>query len=224
MWQDSGKATKGSLKTVPTDHPSEVMLARVRQNGESLPFAERCAIQQHVQDCQTCQEELAALASFNFSLVQRWENEVTLEQGSVEEQPHSLSRFLVEVTRDGLQLLDQYLTPPFLGAQEILTPIPTYRLRKNPSALTMKIDVGEVEIRATVVQDGGKVALNLTFLDAESRALAGQQVFLRRQRRMVFSAMTTRDGTLRTPHLSPDTYEIACPNLSVIFQLEFRSC
>ena len=99
----------------------------------------------------------------------------------------------------------------------------TYRRQEEPSALNLKIAATQAEIPITLVQNEESIACKLTFLGTGQQALADQQVFLRRQGRLIFSAKTDRDGIVRTPRLKPATYEVACPGVQTTFQLEFRS-
>jgi hypothetical protein len=211
-------------KKAAVTHPAEELLAQFHKNAESLPPEERLSIQQHLQGCPSCQEELSALASFDFSLIQRWIDEEQPARASAEENTGSFSRLIIQVARKSLKLLESHLTAPLLDVQEIFVPMPAYRSEEGPSpALNLRITTGQTGINATIVQDGERVALTMTLLGTGQDALAGQQVFLRRQGKSVFSAQTDSEGVLRTPRLKPGIYEVSCPGVQTTFQLEFRS-
>jgi hypothetical protein len=63
----------GRETTAP--HPSEEQLVQFQQSPRNLTAEERQTIQQHLQTCLACREELSLLASFDFSLIQRWVEE-----------------------------------------------------------------------------------------------------------------------------------------------------
>jgi hypothetical protein len=59
-------------KTAVTTHPSVESLAQFQKSPDNLSREERQAIQGHLQTCPACREEVKLLASFDFSLVQKW--------------------------------------------------------------------------------------------------------------------------------------------------------
>jgi hypothetical protein len=204
-------------------HPAEERLVQFKQSPGSLTPKERRSIQLHLKTCPVCREGLALLASFDFSLIDKWIEEEKSVRASAEDKAQSFSRLIIQVAHQGLKLMEQHLVSPFLEVQEVLAPMPAYRPGEGSTALHFRINTSETQINATVVQEGERVALNMTFLGAGQEALAGQRVFLRRQGRSVFSAKTDSKGVLRTPRLKPGIYEVVCPGIQTTFQLEFRS-
>jgi anti-sigma factor RsiW len=91
------------------------------------------------------------------------------------------------------------------------------------AAVSFVIRAPGAEIRATLVPDGDSVGLTLALRDAEGRALAGQRIALRRQRRAIFSARTDDAGELAMPQLEPAVYEVSCPGIATDFRLDLRS-
>src|SRR5215510_15278161 len=62
-------------KKTEATHPAEAQLMQFQQSPESLSTNERHSIQRHLQSCPSCREELSLLASFDFSLIQKWVDE-----------------------------------------------------------------------------------------------------------------------------------------------------
>jgi hypothetical protein len=222
-WRKLEQVLKAAGKATTGVHPAEETLLQFHHNAERLSPAERQAIQQHLQICRACTEGLSLATSFDFSLIQKWIDEERAIQVKDQEKAGALSHLIVQIARKGLRLVEQHLVPPLLGVQEMPMPLPAYRRQEEPSALNLKIAATQAEITVTVVQDEESIACKMTFLGTGQQALAGQQVFLRRQGRLIFSAQTDADGVLRTPRLKPAPYEVACPGVQTTFQLEFRS-
>jgi hypothetical protein len=212
----AGKATTEVV------HPAEEALLQFHRNAARLSLEERQAIQQHLQTCRACAEGLALATSFDFSLIQKWVDEERAAQVKDQEKAGVFSRLIVQIAQKGLKLIEQHLVPPLLDVQEMLAPLPACRLQEQPSALNLKINATQAEITVTIVHDEERIACQMTFLGTKQQALAGQQVFLRRQGRLIFSAQTDTDGVVRTPRLKAATYEVACPGVQTTFQLEFR--
>ena len=224
QWAKLEQVLRAVGKSVVATHPAEERLVQFRHSPESLIPEERRSIQQHLHSCPVCSEGLSLLRSFDFSLIQQWVDEAQPPHASAEDKTGSFSRLIIQIAHTGLRLLQSHLAPPVLDVQELLVPMPAYRLEEGPPpAVTLRITTGQAAINATVVQDGDRVALTLTFFGAEQEVLAGHQVFLRRQGRAVFSAQTNSEGVVRTPRLRPGIYEVACPGVQTTFELEFRS-
>jgi hypothetical protein len=222
-WTKLEQLLRAMGKETAATHPAEERLVQFQKSPQSLLPEERHTIQQHLQGCPVCREGVALLASFDFSLIQRWVDEEQPAQAR-EEKASSFSRLIIQIAHKSLRLLESHLAPPLLDVQEILVPMPAYRLEEGPPpVLNLRINTGQAAINATVVQDGERVALTLTFLGAGREALAGQQVFLRRQGRSVFSAQTDSAGVLRSPRLRPGIYEVICSGIETTFELELRS-
>lgn len=135
----------------------------------------------------------------------------------------SLSRFVIHVSRQGLELIEHHLVAPFLDVRQTLAPMPAYRADQAPQVLDLKLHAGEAEIRATAFQEGDGISLQMTLVNRDRAALTGQRVFLRQDGRSIFSARTDSEGGLRTPHLQPGVYEVTCAGIEATFQLELRA-
>ena len=122
-----------------------------------------------------------------------------------------------------IQAIRQMFPDWIMDVQEIFTPTPAYRAAEEPSVLHLGLTADLAMIKAAVAQDGDRIVLTMTFLGTGQEALAGQQVFLRRQGRLIFSAKTDSDGIVRTPRLKPAAYEVMCPGVQTTFQLEVHS-
>ena len=204
-------------------HPTEETLLQFHRHAERFSLEERQSIQQHLQTCRVCTEGLALATSFDFSLIQRWVDEERAAQVRDQEKASVCSRLIVQIAQKGLKLIEQHLMPPLLDVQEMFVPLPAYRRQEQPSALNLKINAAQAKITVTVIQDEESIGCKMIFLGPGQQALAGQQVFLRREGRLIFSAQTDTDGAVHTPRLKPATYEVACPGVQTSFQLEFRS-
>jgi hypothetical protein len=224
QWMKLEQVLRAVGKSTVATHPAEERLVQFRHRPDSLTPEERRSIQQHLHSCPICREGLSLLCAFDFSLLQQWVDEAQPAPASAEEKPGSFSRLIIQIAHTGLRLLESHLAAPLLDVQELFVPMPAYRSGEGPPpAINFRITTGQAAIDATVVQDGDRVALTLTFFGAEQEVLAGHQVFLRRQGRAVFSAQTDSEGVLRTPRLRPGIYEVACPGVQTTFELEFRS-
>lgn len=223
-WTKLEKTLRAVGQEISATHPAEELLAQFHNRSESLTEADRHSIAQHLQGCPTCRTAMSLLASFDFSRIQQWVDEVQPSPGSGEKKAGVCSRLIVQLVDKGLRLLESHLVPPLLEVQELLTsPTPAYRPTEGPAAISLNISTDQARITVTTVREGEHIALTLTFHDVGQAALAGQRVFLRRRGRSVFSAKTDSNGELRTPRLKPDNYEVACPGLKTTFQLEFCS-
>jgi len=61
-------------------HPSAEQLVAFHNEDENLTSADRDTVAHHLQDCTGCQSDLAALRSFDFSVIQQWKAEALLAQ------------------------------------------------------------------------------------------------------------------------------------------------
>jgi len=208
----------------------EVVSAYVQQG---LSAAEKARVERHLHACDACLSEVKEVVFISSALTtpNRAPVPAALKAlvASLWESPPaaaktlSFSRLVIQLVQKGLRLVEQHLTPPLLDVQEFLTPLPAYRAGEDLSALNLRINAGQAEIRTTAVQEGDRVALSITLLGAGQEGLAGQRVFLRQQGRSIFSAKTDQEGVLRLPRLEPGIYEVACPGIQATFQLELRS-
>jgi hypothetical protein len=222
-WQKLEQVLRVAGKATPVTHPTEEALLQFQQNAERLSLEERRAIQEHLQTCRVCKAGLSQVTSFDFSLIQKWIDEERTAPVKEQAKTAGFSRLIVQIAQKGLRLVEQNLVPPLLDVQEIFTPTPAYRAAEEPSVLHLGLTVDQAMIKAAVAQDGDRIVLTMTFLGTGQEALVGQQIFLRRQGRLIFSAKTDSDGMVRTPRLKPTAYEVACPGVQTTFQLEVRS-
>ncbi|MEW6273294.1 MAG: zf-HC2 domain-containing protein [Thermodesulfobacteriota bacterium] len=135
------------------------------------------------------------------------------------QQPASV---VVRLVRGALELVERHLGAGVVAVEPLAVAVPVVR-GTNGTPLSFVIRAPGAEIRATLVPDGDVVALTLALRDAEGRALAGQRVALRRQRRAIFSARTDEAGELATPNLERGVYEVSCPGIATDFRLDLRS-
>src|SRR5882762_9358646 len=71
-WRQLEDLLKSTGRNTAATHPSEELLAQFHRRQESFAEVDRHSITQHLQACPACREELSLLASFNFSLIQKW--------------------------------------------------------------------------------------------------------------------------------------------------------
>src|SRR5262249_45582278 len=60
-------------------HPREELLIQFRHHPGSLSPADRRALEQHLQTCPSCRQELSLLRSFDFTRIQQWVADVERE-------------------------------------------------------------------------------------------------------------------------------------------------
>jgi anti-sigma factor RsiW len=216
----------------PTCPPLEKVVTYMQG---SLAAPEEQQIEQHIQHCEACfseAKEAARIAVFLKSLqtpsvptavktqvATRWETSV------------SLPRLVIQMTVQGLRLIESYLVPPLLDVREVVTPLPAFRggptslsvfSGERSSALTLKLQAGEAEMDVLAIPENDGVAVRLTLFDAERTALAERRVFIRQHGRAIFSAQTDAQGELHVPRLEPGEYEVSCHEIHTAFQLELR--
>jgi anti-sigma factor RsiW len=192
----------------------------------SLTAKEELRIEQHLQGCAACFQQAKeaarvltflaspqmppAPASLKTQVATQWEAFV------------SIPRLVIQMTAQGLRLIESYLTPPLLNVQEVLTPLSAFRRGERSSALTLRLQAGEAEIDVLAIPENDGVAMRLTLFDSEHAALADRRVFIRRQGRAIFSAQTDERGELHVPRLDPGEYEVSCHEIHTTFQFELR--
>jgi bacterioferritin-associated ferredoxin len=188
-----------------------------------LSTVEERTVESHVSACGVCLNEVkevmratATLTTVTLESVPA-ELEARIESQWVIKSP--LPRIVIQVAREGLRLIEKYLTPPLLDVREILAPLPAYRSR---SALGLRLDAGETEITVVAAREQGGVVVKLTLTGAEQQALGGRRIFLRQRGRAVFSEQTNDEGVLIMPFLAPGHYEVACHEIHTTFLLELR--
>lgn len=187
-------------------------------------------VETHLQTCDWCVQAImeATVISQKLSVSQHTvpvslkNHAITASPESQKPRAASLSRLVVGIAQQGLQLLEQHLVEPFLNVQATLMPTPAYRATEAPSVLDLCIQTEPAEIHATAFQEGNGLSLTMTFVSPTKAALAGQRVFIRQEGRSIFSARTDPEGVLRTPHLAPGIYEVTCSELDASFQLELH--
>jgi anti-sigma factor RsiW len=208
---------------------SETLFAYAR--GSLSPTDER-TVDAHILACGVCLSEVrevmraaADLATVNLQSVPA-ELNVRIESQWVI--PSALPRLVIQLTHEGLRLIDKYLTAPLLDVQEVLIPLPAYRsqstsdARRSATALGLRLDAGETEISVAAVREQHGVVVKLTLIGTEQKALGGRRIFLRQGSRAVFSEQTNDQGVLFMPLLAPGTYEVSCHEIRTAFLLELR--
>ncbi len=189
-------------------------------------------IEQHLQACDVCLYEakeasrvLFFLSSTQETLVPaalRAQVAMSWENSPAKDYPQSLPRLVIQLAERGLRLIESYLVPPLLEVQEVLAPLSAYRSGDSSSALSLRLNAGESEIVVLAIPEEDGVAVTLTLLGPERKALAHRRIFLRQQGRAIFSAQTDHQGMLQVPRLEPGSYEVACDEIHTTFQLELR--
>jgi hypothetical protein len=91
QWTNLENILRTMGKEIPATHPSEERLAQFQQNPGILAPEEQHAIQQHLQACPACKEEL----SFDFSPMQQWLDEEKPAQARTAKRP-TLGEALVD--------------------------------------------------------------------------------------------------------------------------------
>lgn len=192
----------------------------------SLSMDEELRIEQHLQSCEACfqqAKEAARVVTFLSSsqtppipaslktpIATQWESFAPLP------------RLVIQMTREGLRLLESYVVAPLLNVQEVLAPLSAFRRGERSSALSLKLQAGEAEIDVLAIPENNGVAVRLTLFDPEHTALADRRVFIRQQGKAIFSAQTNDRGELHVPRLEPGEYEVSCHEIHTTFQLELR--
>jgi len=207
----------------------ETLFAYAR--GSLSPTDER-TVDAHILACGVCLSEVREvmraavdLATVNLQSVPA-ELNVRIESQWVI--PSALPRLVIQLTREGLRLIDKYLTAPLLDVQEVLIPLPAYRsqstsdARQSATALGLRLDAGEAEIFVAAIPEQHGVVVKLTLIGTEQKALGGRRIFLRQRGRAVFSEQTDDQGVLLMPLLAPGTYEVSCHEIRTAFMLELR--
>lgn len=192
----------------------------------SLTAQEERAIEQHLQGCEACfqqAKEAAQVLTFLAS-AQRPPIPISLKTrvATQWEVFVSLPRLVIQMTVEGLRLIERSLVPPLLEVREVLTPLSAFRRGERSSALTLRLQAGEAEIDVLAIPESDGVAVRLTLFDSERTALADRRVFIRQQGRAIFSAQTDERGELHVPRLAPGEYEVSCHEIHTSFQFELR--
>ena len=213
----------------PSCLPPETLFAYAQ--GSLSPTDER-TVDAHILACGVCLSEVREVmrAAASVATVQM-ESVPTGLEAQVESQwvmVSALPRLVIQLTREGLRLIDKYLTAPLLDVQEVLIPLPAYRLqstsdaRRSATALGLRLDAGEAEIFVVAVPEQHGVVVKLTLIGTEQKALGGRRIFLRQRGRAVFSEQTDDQGVLFMPLLAPGLYEVSCHEIRTAFLLELR--
>ena len=219
-----------SQSTSPTSClSSETLFAYAR--GSLSPTDER-TVDAHILACGACLSEVKEVMRAAATLTTVDLQSVPAElDARIESQwviVSALPRLVLQLTREGLRLIDKYVTAPLLDVQEVLIPLPAYRsqstsdARRSATALGLRLDAGEAEISVAAVPEQGGVMVKLTLIGTEQKALGGRRIFLRQGSRAVFSEQTNDQGVLFMPRLAPGTYEVSCHEIRTAFLLELR--
>lgn len=200
---------------------------------ELLATSESQHLEQHIQSCERCFQEAKEAArvmvflasartppvpvSLQARVATQWD--VAANQGFL----LSLPRLVIQMTEQGLRLIESYLALPLLDVQEVPTSLSAVRRGERSSALTLRLQAVEAEIDVFAIPEDDGVALSLTLLSPQRTALADHRVFIRQQGRAIFSAQTDYRGELHVPRLEPGEYEVSCHEIDTTFRLELRS-
>jgi hypothetical protein len=224
-----------SSQVLEIPHPSECLSPAIVTDYilNALPGDVASKVENHLYSCDGCLTEVQEAAQMTIALASgknvpvpttlkthvaaMWEPSLSTRTVA------SFSRLVIHVSRKGLELIEHHLVAPLLDVQQMLSPLPAYRTDQAPQVLDLKIRAGEAEIKAIASQEGDGISLQMTLVDSERAALAGQRVFVRQDGRSIFSARTDSEGSLRTPHLQPGLYEVTCAGIETTFQLELRN-
>lgn len=209
--------------------PTETLFAYAQ--GMLSPTEER-AVEAHLLACGMCltevKESMQATAALDTVTMESVPADLRTQVSSQWVTPPSLPRLVLQLTREGLRLIEKYLTAPLLDVQEIPAPVPAYRsgsasrTGQSAAALGLRLDAGEAEIAVAVVREQHGAVVKLTLIGTEQKALGGRRVFLRQRGRAVFSEQTDDQGVLFMPLLAPGTYEVSCHEIHTTFLLELR--
>ena len=149
QWTNLENILRTMGKEIPATHPSEERLEQFQQNPGSLAPQEQHAIQQHLQACPACKEEL----SFDFSPIQRWIDEEKPAQAVVPERPtlrevlmDQLARLLGAVRSLVLHPAFAYGIVLILGIRVAFDSLP------RPELIVQKSDVPDTEHSPSLVE------------------------------------------------------------------------
>lgn len=202
-----------------------------------LATEDELQIEQHLHACDACLQEAKEASRVLVFLSSPQETPVPAplraqmarlwETTPAKDYFESLPRLVIQLAERGLRLIESYLVPPLLEVQEVLVPPAglrgaAYRSGDSSSALSLRLNAGEAEIAVLAIPEEDGVAVTLTLLGPERKALANRRIFLRQQGRAIFSAQTNQQGMLQVPRLEPGSYEVACDEIHTTFLLELR--
>jgi len=226
---------RSSLPALSSPCPSPETVTAYMQG--LLVTEDELQIEQHLQACDVCLQDAQEASRVLFFLSSPREAPVPAplraqmarlwEHSPAKARTQSLPRLVIQMAERGLRLIESYLAPPLLAVQEVLAP-PTafrgaaYRSGDSSAALNLRLSAEEAEIAVLATPQKDGMAVTLTLLDAERKALADRRIFLRQQDRAIFSARTDRQGVVRVPRLEPGSYEVACDEIHTTFHLELR--
>jgi len=219
-----------SQPTASGQCPEPEMLFAYAQG--TLSTTEERTVDAHLFRCDVCLTEVREVmrAATTLATVQMESAPAELDQQIASQwvPPPTLPRLVLQLTQEGLRLIDKYLTAPLLDVLEIPAPLPAYRsgsasgARQNSTALGLRLNAGETEISVAAVREQHGVVVKLTLLGTEQKALGGRRIFLRQRGLAIFSEQTDEQGVLFMPLLAPGTYEVSCHEIHTTFLLELR--
>ena len=197
-----------------------------------LALAEGRTVEAHVSACGVCLTEVREVIQAAATLATVQMESVPAElDARIDLQwviTPTLPRLVIQLTQEGLRLIEKYLTAPLLDVQEILAPLSAYRsgsasaAGQSTAALGLRLTTGEAEIAVAAVREQHGVVVKLTLVGTEQKVLGGRRIFLRQRDRAVFSEQTDDQGVLLMPLLAPGTYEVSCHEIHTAFLLELR--
>ncbi|MGH7961520.1 MAG: tetratricopeptide repeat protein, partial [Candidatus Binatia bacterium] len=85
-WTRLGQLIQESSENPVARHPGTESLRQFRHRRGNLPAPDRQALEQHLQTCAGCREELSLLNPFDFRRIQQWEFDVKRETAQEQQQ------------------------------------------------------------------------------------------------------------------------------------------
>jgi hypothetical protein len=230
QWTQLDTLLQAFGKEGPVTHPAAEQLAAYEYSPQRLSAEARDTLDQHLRSCSSCAEEFAAVRSLDFSRLQR----EGVESVMITPPKPALARFVIQRVKDGLDFVVEQLAAPIAAVQEILLLQPAARsinyhgedeggkgitLAKR---LEVQTDTQKLFLEIILAEIPGRRVLRLTFLDSTEQGLAGHEVELYRDDRLVYAADTDPEGKFEVSGLTLEggAYEITCPSLGTRFALE----
>lgn len=195
----------------------------------ALPTIEQQRCEKHMQTCDGCLREVVDTVSIMATLASTKDDPLPAALDAQvatqwQESPRvTISRLVVQFAQQSAQLLETHLVAPLFNVREIRAPQLTFRSEGSATALTLEIGAEQVTLRVTIVQEENNLALRLLLLGPEQQPLVGRRLFLRRQGKSIFSAKTDKTGRVQISRVEPRQYEVECPEMGLIFQLELHT-
>ncbi len=184
-----------------------------------LPADDKSAAEHHLDQCDGCLSELAAMAKV----------EAQLSRMPTEPVPHYLRqrveslwqtsetaggqviKLVCRLAKEGIELLRESLLPDGLSLQPAAVVAGTYRTAgpSLPSNIFVKGRIAGIQLSLLAERHGANSAgLKLKIEDESSNSLTARRIVLRRDEILLISERTDADGNVFIPNLEPGTYKI----------------